>query len=180
MAITGTVLYILFILAFIIHDGEEIAVEHKWLLAHGDALCEKHPKLQRMLIHMGKMNTKAFTIAVLEELILLVAVTVYVFCDEPYAIELWTAAFMAFSIHLIVHIGQSIVVGGYVPGLVTSILLLPLSYIGIQGMWNTFSTVRLCLWTLIGVLFIAANLAFSHWLGIKLAKECNRLDSYRN
>ena len=49
MAITGTVLYVLFILAFIIHDGEEIAVEHKWLLAHGDALCEKHPKFRRML-----------------------------------------------------------------------------------------------------------------------------------
>ena len=22
-------------------------MEHKWLLAHGDALCEKHPKLRR-------------------------------------------------------------------------------------------------------------------------------------
>ena len=169
-SITGTVLYILFILSFIIHDGEEIAVEHKWLLAHGDALFEKHPKLRRMLNHLRKMNTKAFTIAVLEELILLVVITVYVFCGGPYAIELWTAAFMAFSIHLIVHIGQAIVVRGYVPGLVTSILLLPFSYIGIQSIWNTFSTVRLCLWTLIGVLFIVVNLAFAHWLGMKLVK----------
>ena len=169
-AIMGTILYVLFILAFIIHDGEEIAVEHKWLLAHGEALCEKHPKLRRMLNHLRKMNTKAFTIAVLEELILLVVITVYVFCGGPYAIELWTAAFMAFSIHLIVHIGQSIVVRGYVPGLVTSILLLPFSYIGIRSIWNTFSTARLCLWTLIGVLFIAANLAFAHWLGMKLVK----------
>ena len=63
-AIMGTILYVLFILAFIIHDGEEIAVEHKWLLAHGDALCEKHPKLRRMLNHLRKMNTKAFTIGV--------------------------------------------------------------------------------------------------------------------
>ena len=47
MAITSTGLYLLFILAFIIHDGEEIAMEHKWLLAHGDALCEKHPKHRR-------------------------------------------------------------------------------------------------------------------------------------
>lgn len=170
-AITSTVLYILFILSFIIHDGEEIAVEHKWLLAHGDALCEKHPKLRRMLNHLGKMNIKAFTVAVLEELILLVAITVYVFCDGPYAIELWTAAFMAFSIHLIVHIGQAIVVRGYVPRLVTSFLLLPFSYIGIRSIWNTFSTARLCLWTLIGVLFIAANLAFAHWLGMKFVKS---------
>ena len=55
-AIMGTILYVLFILAFIIHDGEEIAVEHKWLLAHGDALCEQHHKLRRMLNHLRKMN----------------------------------------------------------------------------------------------------------------------------
>ena len=50
MAITGTVLYLLFILAFIIHDGEEIAMEHKWLLAHGDALCEKTLAMQWELL----------------------------------------------------------------------------------------------------------------------------------
>jgi hypothetical protein len=36
MTITSTVLYLLFILAFIVHDGEEIAMEHNWLLAHAE------------------------------------------------------------------------------------------------------------------------------------------------
>jgi hypothetical protein len=170
MAITGTVLYLLFIQAFIIHDGEEIAMEHKWLLAHGDALCEKHPKLRRMLNHLRQMNAKAFAIAVLEELFLLVAITVYVFWGGPYAIELWAAVFMAFSIHLIIHIGQSIVVRGYVPGLVTSILLLPFSYLGMQSIRNTFSMMQLLLWGIIGMIIIAANLAVAHWLGIKMTK----------
>ena len=92
MAITSTVLYLLFILAFIIHDGEEIAMEHKWLLSHGDALCEK-------LNHLRQMNTKAFAIAVLEEFILLVAITVYVFWGGSYAVELWAAVFMAPASH---------------------------------------------------------------------------------
>lgn len=170
MAITGTVLYLLFILAFIIHDGEEIAMEHKWLLAHGDALCEKHPKLRRMLNHLRQMNAKAFAIAVLEELILLVAITVYVIWGGPYAIELWTAVFIAFSIHLIVHIGQSIVVKSYVPGLLTSILLLPFSFLGMQSICNTFSSIQLLLWGVIGLIIIAANLAFAHWFGIKMTK----------
>ena len=99
MAITSTVLYLLFILAFIIHDGEEIAMEHKWLLSHGDALCEKHPKFRRMLNHLRQMNTKAFAIAVLEEFILLVAITVYVFWGGSYAVELWAAVFMAPASH---------------------------------------------------------------------------------
>ena len=130
MAITSTGLYLLFILAFIIHDGEEIAMEHKWLLAHGDTLREKHPKLRRML----------------------------------------NPVFMAFSIHLIVHIGQSIVVRGYVPGFVTSILLLPFSYLGMKSIWNTFSMAQLLLWGIIGLIIIAANLTFAHWLGIKMTK----------
>ena len=62
MTMTSTVLYLLFILTFIIHDGEEIAMEHKWLLTHGDALREKHPKLQRMINHLQRLNTKAFSI----------------------------------------------------------------------------------------------------------------------
>ena len=130
MAITSTVLYLLFILAFIIHDGEEIAVEHKWLLAHAETLREKHPKLRRML----------------------------------------NPVFMAFSIHLIVHLGQSIVVRGYVPGFVTSILLLPFSYLGMKSIWNTFSMAQLLLWGIIGLIIIAANLTFAHWLGIKMTK----------
>ena len=170
MAIRSTVIYILFILAFIIHDGEEIAMEHKWLLTHGDTLREKHPKLRRMLNHLRQMNAKAFAIAVLEELILLVAITVYVFWGGPYAIELWAAVFMAFSIHLIVHIGQSIFVKGYVPGLLTSILLLPFSYLGMKSIWNTFSMAQLLLWGVIGLIIIAANLAFAHWFGIKMTK----------
>ena len=145
-------------------------MEHKWLLAHGDALCEKHPKLRRMLNHLRQMNAKAFAIAVLEELILLVAITVYVIWGGPYAIELWTAVFIAFSIHLIVHIGQSIVVKSYVPGLLTSILLLHFSYLGMQSICNTFSSIQLLLWGVIGLIIIAANLTFAHWFGIKMTK----------
>ena len=111
-------------------------MEHKWLLAHGETLREKHPKFRRMLNHLRQMNTKAFAIAVLEELFMLVVITVYVFWGGPYAVELWTAVFMAFSIHLIVHIGQSIVVRGYVPGFVTSILLLPFSYLSQRYLYS--------------------------------------------
>ena len=170
MTITSTVLYILFILAFIIHDGEEIVMVHRWMLAHGDALCEKHPRFRRVLNHMRQMSTKAFAIAVLEELIMLVAITVYVIWGGPYAKEIWSAVFMAFSIHLIIHIGQAIVVRGYVPGLATSVLLLPFAYLGMQAICNAFSMMQLLLLGTVGLIVIAANLAFAHWLGNKIAK----------
>jgi hypothetical protein len=162
-----TIIYILFILAFIVHDGEEIAVVHKWVMAHGDDLCEKHPMLRRVFNYLRKLNTKAFAIAALEELIVLIAISAYAYIGGPYAIELWSAAFMAFSLHLIVHIGQAIVVRGYVPGLVTSVMLLPFAYHVMQRICTTFNASQLLLWAVVGIIFMVANLAFAHWLGFR-------------
>ncbi len=165
---TNNVLYIMFVLAFIIHDGEEIALVHKWLQAHGETLRKNHPRFGHMLNHLQRLNTKAFAIAVLEELILLIAVTVYAINGGKYAIELWSAVFMAFSIHLIIHIGQAVITRGYVPGLITSILLLPFSYFGMHSICNIFSIAHLCLLAATGILVIGTNLAFAHWMGVKL------------
>ena len=98
----NTILYILLILAFIVHDGEEIAVVHKWVMTHGNDLCEKHPMLRRVFNYLRKLNTKAFAIAAFEELIVLIGISAYAYIGGPYAIELWSAAFMVFSLHLIV------------------------------------------------------------------------------
>ena len=165
-----TAFYILFVLAFIVHDGEEVAVQHKWVMAHGDALCARHPMLRHLFNYIRKLNTKAFAIAALEELVLLISITVYALIGGPYAVELWSAIFMAFSIHLIVHVIQAIVVRGYVPGLVSSILLLPFSYLGMQRICNTFNASQLLLYGVIGVVMMLSNLAFAHWLGMKNSK----------
>lgn len=164
------VLYILFILAFIVHDGEELAVQHKWVTAHGETLSAKIPKLRHLFNYIRKLNTKAFATAVFEELVLLIAITVCALNGWPYSVELWSAVFMAFSIHLIVHVIQAIVVRGYVPGLVSSILLLPFSYLGMQSICDTFNVSQLLLYGMVGVVLMAANLVFAHWLGMKIAK----------
>ena len=166
---TTNVLDALFILAFIVHDGEELAVQHKWVMEHGEALCAKLPKLRLLFNHIRKLNTKAFAIAVFEELVLLMAITAYALIDGPYSAELWSAAFMAFSVHLIVHVIQAIVVRGYVPGLVSSILLLPFSYLGMQSICNTFNVSQLLLYGMVGVGMMLANLAVAHWFGMKMA-----------
>ena len=163
----NTILYILLILAFIVHDGEEIAVVHKWVMTHGNDLCEKLPMLRRVFNYFRKLNTKAFAIAAFEELIVLIGISAYAYIGGPYAIELWSAAFMVFSLHLIVHIGQAIVVRGYVPGLVTSVLLLPFAFLVMQRICTTINASQLVIWTVVGVIFMVANLLFAHWLGFR-------------
>ena len=159
-----------FPLAFLIHDMEEILVQHKWLLAHKEDLLRRFPRFQPMLLHLCSLTPKAFTIAVLEELLMLILATVYYLVGGPYAIEVWTALFLAFSVHLVVHIGQGIMIRGYVPGLITSILLLPYSYYGISSICQEMSYGKLILLGVIGFVAIAVNLWFAHWLGKKLGK----------
>lgn len=56
---------------------------------------------------------------------------------------------------------------GYVPGLITSILLLPYTYFGLQNIYNTFSISEIVLYGILGVVFMVLNLWFAHWIGIK-------------
>ena len=160
-------LIISFPLAFLSHDLEEILVQHKWMLAHKEDLLRRFPRLQPMIHHLSSLSSKAFTIAVLEELALLLLVTAYYLADGPYALEIWTAFFVAFSVHLVVHIGQGIIIKGYVPGLITSILLLSYSYYGISCICQVMDFGKLILLGVIGFVAIAINLWFAHWLGKK-------------
>ena len=156
-----------FPLAFLIHDLEEILVQHKWMSAHKEDLLRRFPRFQPMILHLSSFNTKAFTMAVIEELVLLLLATAYYLADGPYAIEVWTALFVAFSVHLVVHVGQGIIIRGYVPGLITSILLLPYSRYGISCICQVMSSGKLILLGVIGFIAIAVNLWFAHWLGKK-------------
>ena len=161
-------LIISFPLAFLIHDLEEIFVQHKWMAAHKEDLLRRFPRFQPMILHLSSFNTKTFTIAVIEELVLLLLATAYYLADGSYALEIWTALFVAFSVHLVVHIGQGIIIRGYVPGLITSILLLSYSYYGISCICQNMDFGKLILLGLIGFVAIAINLWFAHWLGKKL------------
>ena len=164
-----TVLYIIlpFPLAFIIHDTEEIIFQHKWMLRHKESLLQRFPKAKTMIDMLSSLSTKAFAIAAFEELVVILLATAWILADGKFAIEIWSALFIAFSFHLLVHIGQGIMIRGYVPGIVTSILLLPYSYLGMQSIWNYMSITEIILYGLIGIVFMVINLRFAHWLGLK-------------
>ena len=72
------------------------------------------------------------------------------------------------QVHLLVHFGQAILFRGYVPGIVTSLLLLPYSAYGVWSIWITTSAMEFLLFALCGIVLVAANLRFAHWLGMKI------------
>ena len=105
-ALSVFILVLSFPIVFVVHDAEEVIVQHRWMLAHRESLYLRFPKARPMLDHLSKLNTKAFAIAALEELLVLIVATCYVLVDGIYSTQVWSALFIAFSFHLFVHFGQ--------------------------------------------------------------------------
>ena len=164
-----SILYLIlpFPLAFILHDAEEIIFQHRWMLRHKDSLNLRFPGLRPLTEHLSGLGTLAFSIAALEELVIIATAVCYVLVHGQWCLQVWSALFLAFSIHLLVHIAQAAVIRGYVPGLVTSLLLLPYAFFGIRSISFVMRPWEILLLGGAGVIAMAANLAFAHWLGRK-------------
>lgn len=159
-----------FPVVFLIHELEEVFKQHKWLQKHKESVVSRFPAAQKVMAHLERLNTKAFAVAVVEELLALLVVTAAVTVLGWYGVFLWMAVFIGFSVHLLVHIAQALVVKGYVPGLVSAIILLPYTVVGCEMIFRTTESLSLFLeCATFGVVLVALNLCFAHWLGIKVA-----------
>ena len=161
--------YISFLLIFLIHDGEEIFVQHRWVQTHRNRLEIKLKRLRPLVQHLAEMTTRGFAVAVLEEFVLLLAATVYALVGGPFALQIWMALFIAFCLHFLMHIGQSVFLQSYVPGLITSVLFIPYAYVGIRYIYDEIGLRLLVVLALCGVLILAINLPLAHLLGRKLS-----------
>lgn len=170
-ALTVLGLILPFPIVFLIHKSEELATQHKWFLSHREKLIHTFPKRARLINHLSELNTKAHAVAVIEELVVILLATGYVLVEGPYAIYLWAAVFMAFFIHQILHVIEAITLKGYVPGLVTGLIAFPYTILGVSQIARAFAFPILLLCTLCGLLVLAINLYFAHWLGLKLFKS---------
>lgn len=160
-----------FPLAFIIHEAEEIAVQRRWMSRHHDILKQKFPRLKPLTAHLAKLGTKAFAVAAAEELLIVLAVTALVLIQYEFCMQIWSAIFIAFSLHHIVHILQAVAVRGYVPGLVSTVVLLPYSAYGLYSIHLAMSLWEMLAWGAAGLVFMAVNLMFAHKLGLTLTNE---------
>ncbi|MFA6831999.1 MAG: HXXEE domain-containing protein [Bacteroidaceae bacterium] len=166
---TLTLLICLFPIVFMFHDFEEIIFFKIWINKNNAYLRERFPRLsKRFLPRFESLSTSGFALAVAEEFVLLSFITYgSIYLDNYY---LWIAAFMAFSIHLIMHVVQWIILRKYVPVIITSLISLPYCiYLFVRILeTNMFQVFELVLWTFVGLLIMGINLLFVHKLGEKL------------
>jgi len=157
---------------FIVHDAEELLTQRKWIQKYGPELAERFPKARPILEHLGKMTTKAFAIAAFEELVVILLAMYLLFVDKTghlsfsvFYFYLYCGLYYAFILHTLVHIVQCFVVGHYVPGLVTSILMIPLT---IMLLFLLITFAEYFMVVVFGIIFSALNLLFAHWLAFKI------------
>lgn len=166
----------LFPLLFIFHDMEEIIGFGIWYKRNKAMLDERFLAISKSY---ADYSTEGMAAAVYEELILCIAFCLMAIVTGRYA--LWLGGFIAYAVHLVMHIGQSIVIRSYIPALVTSTIALPVSIwiikecIGLLG----YSAGTVVLYSVIGIAVVGLNLKLAHlllswftrWMNTKSGEE---------
>ncbi len=116
-------------LAFVIHDGEEILTMPRWIAEHRDLLdriAAAYPAT-RAVISNFPTTTGAVARAVLVEFAIILVATLLVH-RRPHpglATNVYAAILGVLFLHVISHVASAVALGGYTPGVVTALLVIP-------------------------------------------------------
>ena len=166
----------LFPIIFIFHDMEEIIGLIPWLRHNKRELSG----YRRWIKPYDGMITEGFASAVFEELILCITISITAYISNFYG--LWLGGFIGCMLHFVIHIVESIVIRKYIPGLITSIICLPISSFIIYHcvLILKYSVCKLLFWGLVGIALVACNLRFAHWIMKKVSKYLSSSSSVIN
>ena len=154
---------------FIFHDFEEIIFMQVWISKNRKYLCERFPKLSKKLLpHFDNITTSSFAFGVAEEFILISIITVISYLMNWYS--LWLGLFIAFTLHLVVHCFQTLLIRKYVPAIVTSIICLPVCMYIIKNTFQLFTLHIVVFYSILGLIIIVVNLVIVHRLMDKFSK----------
>ena len=85
-----------------------------------------HPDLLDVLFRLSGMNMKSFLIAAGAGFLAVLLSTAALFVGGLWTERIWATVFMAYSVCSLINIVRAVTLKGYVPGLVTAIISVPL------------------------------------------------------
>lgn len=162
----------LFPVIFMLHEMEEI-IGFRIRLDKNRNIVSKYNKLS---ILYQNFSNEGFLIAVLEEYLLCIIITCISIFFKTYIV--WIGAFIAFSLHLLVHIFQSIIIKRYIPALASSIILLPISIFLISKAIYTFEYTffSILISSVVCIMTMLFNLIFVHKIMKKVTEKIKKAD----
>lgn len=108
------------------HALEVVFTARRWASHHSASSDEAHQSLVNILFRLSGMNMKSFLIAAGACFLAVLLSTAALFAGGLWAELVWTTVFMAYSVCALISIVRAVTLKGYVPGLVTSIISVPL------------------------------------------------------
>jgi hypothetical protein len=151
----------LFPILFIFHDFEEIIFIQVWIGKNKYFLTRRFPSLsKRLLPHFENITTSSFALGVAEEFILISMITYVSYIINWY--NLWIGLFIAFTLHLLVHCFQALIIRRYIPAVVTSIICIPFCIYITKQIVELYPLNIIVLYSLFGLIILITNLVIIH------------------
>ena len=153
---------------FILHDFEEMIVMPLWKIRH-------HQKLATFKKQFFGSVTQgsAFAVGVLEEFIILVFISG--FCQITQNNLLYLSFLIAYTSHFIIHYIMCLQFRGYVPGVVTVTLELPMVLMIIFHYWpSDVSLLSVVVYLLLAMVIAFSNLKIMHLIMPKIQKHLEK------
>lgn len=108
------------------HTLEVAFTAKRWVGRHWVSLMNEHPNLLNILFRLSGMNMQAFLMAAGTGFLVVLLSTAALFVGGLWTERIWATVFMAYSVCSLINIVRAVTLKGYVPGLVTSIISIPL------------------------------------------------------
>lgn len=108
------------------HALEVVFTARRWASHHSASSDEAHQSLLNILFRLSGMNMSALVIAAVVGFLAVLLSTAALFAGGLWAELVWTTVFMAYSVCALINLVRAVTLKGYVPGLVTSIISVPL------------------------------------------------------
>ncbi len=147
------------------HTLEVLFTAKRWAGRHWVSLMNEHPNLLNVLFRLSGMNMKSFLIAAGACFLAVLLSTAALFAGGLWAELVWTTVFMAYSVCSLINIVRVITLDCYVPGLVTSIISVPLIAYTAYSLSLVWPWWEMLLFSILGLALAIAGLFIAQRIG---------------
>lgn len=147
------------------HTLEVLFTAKRWASHHSASSDEAHQSLVNILFRLSGMNMSALVIAAVVGFLAVLLSTAALFAGGLCAELVWTTVFMAYSVCALINLVRAVTLKGYVPGLVTSIISVPLIAYAAYSLSLVWPWWEMLLFAILGLVLALANLYFAQRLG---------------
>ncbi len=144
---------------------ETLLSARRWVERHSAESAVERPGLKGITFRLSGMTAKAFFIAAIAGFVVVLLVTAALFAGGLITVRLWAAVFMAYSASVLLTIVRALVLKGYVPGLVTSLISVPVIAYTMFSLSLVWPWREMLLFVVVGLVLAVAGTCFARRLG---------------